>query len=59
MTVKWKIIGARLGLSPSDLDVIEADNARTENRSMDMLVHWLRSGEATKQALQKAMKKED
>ena len=37
---KWKIFGRYLGLSDSELDIIESSNHFTTERCLKMLVHW-------------------
>ena len=48
---RWRRIGLLLEVTHNDLDIIEKDRAREEDRTTDMLHRWLTSGRATKQAL--------
>ena len=57
MTHQWKKLGIYLNLLVKDLQVIEGDNARLDDRMISMLDLWLRSGRATKLVLEDAMRK--
>ena len=53
---KWYNIGLRLGIPPSDLDVIKKDGDDTEAWFRNMLLKWLRKGKnCTWEALIKAL----
>ena len=52
---RWRRIGLELELTPDDLDIIESNRAREEDRATDMLYRWLTSGRATKQVLVDAL----
>ena len=54
---RWKMIGAFLNLSYSNLKVIERNEPGEEDRMMAMLNEWLVSGRATKQALVDALQR--
>ena len=51
LVARWRMIGVLLGLSYSNLEIIESNKAETENCLIAMLHQWLASGRATKQAL--------
>ena len=52
----WKRLGVLLGLPYSDMEAVEANHARADERMMGMLSQWLRSNTATKQRLLDALK---
>ena len=53
----WNRIGLQLGLSYSQLKTIQKDEAAEYDRFTAMLDLWLRTGNATKQALGDALNK--
>ena len=53
----WKKLGVYLRIQLPELEVIEADHAKADDRMMTMLDHWLKSGTATKQVLIDALRK--
>ena len=53
---RWRRIGLELELTYGDLEVIESNRAREEDRATAMLHQWLISGRATKQALVDAVR---
>ena len=53
---RWERIGVRLRVSYSDLKTIKRDELGENERLSAMLDKWLRSGQATKQALAAALK---
>ena len=57
LVVHWKMIGVLLQLSYPNLEIIENNNARVENRLIAMLHQWLVSGRASKQALVDALQR--
>ena len=42
-SARWKLIGIQLGLSPDDLDIIEANCVDVEERLMKVLQKWFKS----------------
>ena len=56
-TPHWKKLGLYLDILLSELEMIEADRAKVDDRIMTMLDRWLRSGTATKQVLIDALRK--
>ena len=56
MTPYWKKLGVFLGLPYSDMEEVEVNHARADERMMAMLSQWLRSGTATKQRLLDVLK---
>ena len=57
LTAHWKKLGAYLGIPFPELDVIEVDRAKADDRMMALLDFWLRTGAATKQELINALRK--
>ena len=57
VTSEWKKLGAYLGIPLYKLKVIEADHAKADDRMMDTLDLWLKTGTATKQELIDALRK--
>ena len=43
----WKLIGLELGVSKDDLDGIESDYLKVNERLLEALAKWLRSGKNT------------
>ena len=56
VTSRWKKLGVYLRIPLPRLDVIEADHAKTDDRVIDMLGFWLKTGSATKQELISALR---
>ena len=57
VTPHWKKLGVYLGILLFKLNVIEVDHAKADDRMMDMLDLWLKTGTATKQELIDALRK--
>ena len=57
VTSDWKKLGVYLRILLSKLKVIEADHAKADDRMLDMLDLWLKTGTATKQELINALSK--
>ena len=57
MIPNWKRIGLQLGLTLPQLRIIQKDETEEYDRFTSMLDLWLRTCDATKQALEDALKK--
>ena len=57
VTSHWKRLGVYLRIPFFKLEVIEANHYKVDERMMDMLDLWLRTGTATKQQLINALGK--
>ena len=57
VTSHWKKLGVYLRILLPELEVIEADHPKADERMMAMLDFWLRTGTATKQGLIGALSK--
>ena len=57
VTSHWKKLGLYLRILLPELNVIEADYAKADDRMMTILDHWLKGGKATKQVLKDALRK--
>ena len=53
----WRRLGIELKLSQETLDIIEDERTRVADRAASMLNAWLKSSEATKQALIEAVQR--
>ena len=57
MIPHWKKLGVYLRIQLPELEVIEADHVKADDRMITMLDHWLMSDTATKQVLIDALRK--
>ena len=55
MTAEWYMFGCAMEMSTTDLDIIE-DKGGLERYMKDMLAEWLKTGSATWEKLQEALR---